>query len=104
MVKVGQPYSSANWLVKEGSEEDFVSRWNAFVEWSLENAPGLESGILVRDSDNPSRFLSLGAWDTAEAMQAWRQMPEFQELFEGCRELCDEVQVRSYTLASAPSK
>jgi heme-degrading monooxygenase HmoA len=104
MAKIGQPYSSANWLVKEGSEEEFVSRWNAFVEWSLKNAPGLESGILVQDSDNPRRFLSLGAWDTAEAMQAWRQMREFQELFEACRELCDEVQVRSYTLASAPSK
>ena len=104
MTKIGQPYSSGNWLVKEGSEEAFVSRWTAFVEWSLKNAPGLESGILIQDSDNPRRFLSLGAWDTAEAMQAWRQMPEFQELFEACRELCDEVQVRSYTLASAPSK
>ena len=104
MAKIDQPYSSGNWLVKEGSEEDFISRWTAFVEWSLENAPGLETGILIRDSDNPRRFLSLGAWDTAGALQAWRQMPEFQELFEACRELCDEVQVRSYTLASAPSK
>jgi heme-degrading monooxygenase HmoA len=104
MAKIGQPYSSGYWLVKEGSEEDFVSRWTAFVEWSLKNAPGLESGILIQDSDNPRRFLSLGAWDTAEAMQAWRQMLEFQELFDACRELCDEVQVRSYTLASAPSK
>lgn len=104
MAKIGQPYSSGNWLVKEGSEEDFVSRWTAFVEWSLKNAPGLESGILIQNSDNSRRFLSLGAWDTAEALQAWRQMPEFQELFEACRELCDEVQVRSYTVTSAPSK
>ena len=104
MAQIGQPYSSGYWLVKEGSEEDFVSRWTAFVEWSLENAPGLVTGILIQDSDNPRRFLSLGAWDTAEAMQAWRQMPEFQELFDACRELCDEVQVRSYTLASAPSR
>jgi heme-degrading monooxygenase HmoA len=104
MAKIGQPYSSANWLVKEGSADEFVSRWTAFVEWSFKNAPGLESGLLVQDSDNPRRFLSLGAWDTAEAMQAWRQMPVFQELFEGCRELCDEGQVRSYTLASAPSE
>jgi quinol monooxygenase YgiN len=74
------------------------------VEWSLKNAPGLVTGILIQDSDNPRRLLSLGAWDTAEAMQAWRQMPEFQELFEACRELCDEVQVSSYTLASAPSR
>jgi heme-degrading monooxygenase HmoA len=70
MAKIGQPYSSGNWLVKEGSEEDFVSRWTAFVQWSLQNAPGLESGILIQDSDNPRRFLSLGAWDTAEALQA----------------------------------
>jgi heme-degrading monooxygenase HmoA len=104
MAKIGQPHSSGYWLVKEGSEENFVSRWTAFVEWSLENASGLESGILIQDSDNLRRFISIGAWDTAEAMQAWRQMPEFQELFEACRELCDEMQVRSYTLAYAPSK
>ena len=104
MAKIGRPYSSVNWLVKEGSEEEFVGRWTAFVEWSLKNAPGVESAILVRDSANPHRFLSLGAWDTAEAMQAWRQMPEFQELFGACRELCDEVQVHSYTLVAAPSK
>ena len=104
MAKLGRPYSSGDWLVKEGSEEEFVGRWTAFVEWSLQNAPGVESAILVRDSANPHRFLSLGAWDTAEAMQAWRRMPEFQELFGACRELCDEAQVHSYTLVAARSK
>ena len=59
MAKIGQPYSSGSWLVKEGSEEDFVSRWTIFVEWSLKNAPGLESGLLIQDSDNSRRFLLL---------------------------------------------
>ena len=104
MAKIGLPYSSGNWLVKEGSEEEFVGRWTAFVEWSLKNAPGVESAILVRDSANPDRFLSLGAWDTAEAMQAWRQMPQFQESFSARQELCDEAQVHSYTLVAARSK
>ena len=104
MEKVGQAYSSGNWLVREGNEEDFIARWTTFAEWSLENAPGCESVVLVQDSDDARRFLSLGAWVDEEAMSAWRQRPEFGELLGACRGLCDEFAARSYTLAAAPSK
>jgi heme-degrading monooxygenase HmoA len=104
MEKMGQAYSSGNWLIQEGKKEDFIARWTNFAQWSLENAPGVESAVLVQDSDNPRRFLSLGAWVDEEAMSAWRQRPEFQELLGACRELCEEFEAHSYTLAAAPSK
>jgi len=41
MENTGQFYSSGEWLVREGSEEEFIQRWTTFIEWTLNEAPGL---------------------------------------------------------------
>jgi heme-degrading monooxygenase HmoA len=104
MEKTGQSYSSGEWLVQAGSEEEFVSRWTTFIEWSLDNAAGAESFVLVRSTEDPRRFLSLGAWENQEAQESWREMPQMQELFAQCRELCEEFEFHQYTLAASPSR
>jgi heme-degrading monooxygenase HmoA len=104
MAQMGQSYSSGNWLVMAGSEEEFVSRWTAFTEWSLDKAPGAESFVLVRETAEPRRFLSLGAWENQEALEAWREMPEMEELLGRCRELCEEFEFHQYALAASPSR
>jgi heme-degrading monooxygenase HmoA len=104
MTKIGQPYTSGRWLVRAGSEEDFIERWTAFTQWSLNNAPGAESFILIQDTGDPRRFLSFGAWDDSEAVTAWRQKPEFSELLGECRELCEEFEPHDYRLAASPSR
>src|SRR5215213_6968380 len=43
MQRAGQSYSSGEWLVRAGGEEEFVDRWNAFIEWTADNAAGAES-------------------------------------------------------------
>jgi quinol monooxygenase YgiN len=82
--------------VQTGSEEDFI-------EWSLSDAPGAESFVLVRSTDEPRRFLSLGAWENQEAQESWRGMPRMQELLSQCRELCEEFEFHPYTLAASQS-
>jgi heme-degrading monooxygenase HmoA len=104
MEMTGRFYSSGEWLVQPGSEEEFIERWNTFIEWSLNNAPGAESFVLVRSTEDPRRFLSLGAWESQEAQEAWREMPQMQELLSQCRELCEEFAFHSYTLASSLSR
>ena len=104
MENTAQSYSSGQWLVREGSEEDFIERWNTFTQWSMNNAPGAESFVLVRSTDNPRRFLSLGAWENQEAQETWREMPKMQELLGQCRELCEEFETHLYTLAASPSR
>ncbi len=99
----GQPYSSSSCFVMAGSEEEFVSRWTALAEWVLNNVPGAKSAVLIRSTEDPRRFLSLVAWETQEAWEAWRERFEMQELFERCRELCEEFEVHAYTLAASPS-
>jgi hypothetical protein len=61
MEKTGHSYSSGEWSVLEGSETEFIERWTKFIEWSLDNAPGAESFVLVRSTEEPRKFLSLGA-------------------------------------------
>jgi heme-degrading monooxygenase HmoA len=103
MAKVGQPYTSGRWLVKVGNEDAFIARWTAFTEWSLKNALGAESFVLIQDSGDTRRFLSFGAWDSPEAVTAWRQRPEFSELLGECRALCEEFEPHDYTLVATPS-
>ena|SRR5215210_394212 len=100
MQRAGQSYSSGEWLVRAGSEEEFVDRWNAFIEWTADNAAGAESFVLVRSTEEPRRFLSLGAWESQEAQDAWREMPRMQELLGRCRQLCEEFGSHSYALAA----
>jgi quinol monooxygenase YgiN len=102
MEKAGQSYSSGEWLVQTGSEEEFVSQWTTFIEWSLNNAPGARSFVLVRSTEEPRRFLSLGAWANQGAQERWREMPRMQELLSQCRELCEEFETHAYTLAASP--
>src|SRR5215211_7329745 len=101
MERTDQSYSSGQWKVRAGSEEEFVKRWNTFIEWSLENAPGAGSFVLVRSTEDPTSFLSLGSWESQEAQQAWREMPRMQELLDQCRELCEAFDSHSYTLAAS---
>jgi len=97
----GHSYSSGEWSVRAGSEEEFINRWTTFIEWSLDNAPGAESFVLVRSTEEPREFLSLGAWESQEAQEAWRKMPRMQELLGQCRPLCEEFESHPYTLAAS---
>jgi heme-degrading monooxygenase HmoA len=104
VAEVGQPFSSGNWIVSEGREEDFIARWTEFVEWSVATmgTGASESPILIRETAQPRHFISFGGWKDAETVQKWRGHPEFAERLGRCRELCDEFVAGDYTVASAP--
>jgi quinol monooxygenase YgiN len=101
MEMTGHSYSSGEWLVREGSEQEFIQRWTTFIEWSLDNSEGAESFVLVRSMEEPRKFLSLGAWASQDAQEAWREMPQMQVLLGQCRALCDEFDTHRYTLAAS---
>jgi heme-degrading monooxygenase HmoA len=97
----GQPYTSGNWLVKEGEVDAFIAEWSAFTEWSLEDASGAESFVLIQDSGDPRRFLSFGAWADPESVTAWREGDEFRERLGRCRALCEEFEAHDYVAVAA---
>jgi heme-degrading monooxygenase HmoA len=100
MAKVGQPYTSGNWIVKVGNEEEFVTRWTEFTEWSLANASGAESFYLIRDAAEPRHFISFGAWDDHQSVSSWRDTKEFQDRLARCREVCEDFRGTDYTLSA----
>ena len=75
---MGEPYTSTTWIVKPGEEDEFVSRWTAFAEWSA--GQGLAApAMLLRDVDEPNRFVSFGPWESLQMIWRWRGLTGFQE-------------------------
>ena len=97
-----ETYSSGVWTVKFGVEDAFVEDWTAFVTWAAE-LPGSGTFRLVRDVDQPNRFLSFGNWDGSDSQNAWTQHPEFAERLGRVRAHCDDFTPSSYELTAEVS-
>lgn len=93
-------WSSGNWHVSQGREDEFIERWTAFLTWTNAASNGLLSARLIRDTADPAHFVSFASWRDPEAMAAWQLKPEFGELFGECRALCDSVEAGGYVLAA----
>jgi len=87
--------------VREGAEDEFVSRWTDFLGWTRETQPGLVSARLLRDEQDPRHFVSFAEWQDPGARDGWRQRPEFSAKFAACRELCDEFYGSDYERTAA---
>jgi heme-degrading monooxygenase HmoA len=67
------------WLVKEGREDDFARRWEQSASNLSLEFPGVTFRLL-RDRENPLRFVSLGeGWRNMEQVEASRDLPSFQD-------------------------
>ena len=96
----GDQFASGNWLVSQDRDTEFVGRWKEFLEWTRASVAGLRSAHLIQDREDPQHFISFAAWESAEAMQAWRSLPDFGQHLNACRALCDDFRGSSYTLAA----
>jgi heme-degrading monooxygenase HmoA len=70
--------------------DEFVSRWQTWLEWTAENIPGFRSAKLLRSEDDPQRFTSISDWDDDATLKAWKESPGFAERIGPVREVCDE--------------
>jgi heme-degrading monooxygenase HmoA len=87
-------YTSGSWVVKEGREQEFIDAWRDLAEWTKGEIGGAGNPRLLRDRDNPRRFLSFGPWDDVEAVEAWRASEGFQLRIGTVRELLEDFEVR----------
>ena len=65
------------WMVNPTKEVEFIEAWTAFAAWASA-MPGAGPLRLGRDTGNPLRFVSFGAWESTEAVRAWKSQPEFR--------------------------
>src|SRR5204863_2230708 len=56
-VAMAEHYASGNWHVQEGKEDEFITRWTQFLEWTREDHPALESARLIRDAGDLRHFI-----------------------------------------------
>ena len=89
-------YASGNWMVTEGKEAEFVSRWTGWLEWTRDTASGFIRASLLQDVQDPRHFVSVGEWEDADSRSRWQADPGFVERIAAVRELCDESSVANY--------
>jgi heme-degrading monooxygenase HmoA len=97
-----ETYTSGTWLVKEGEEDAFVQAWTAFVEWASE-MPGSGVFRLVRDNDRPRRYMSFAPWESFDAQEAWKELPEFPERIGRVRHHCENFEPSTLELVTVVS-
>jgi heme-degrading monooxygenase HmoA len=89
-------YVSTNWHVAEGREEEFMQLWRDSLTWTKDNFDDFERARLLRDREDPSHLVSFIEWDSAEALDAWRNDPGFRERYAALEGLCREVVGSTY--------
>lgn len=93
------PYTHTTWRVKAGQEDEFVRRWQEWVEWS--HRQGLTAqGLLLRDLESPQTFVSFGPWESVEAVRNWRSLAGYQERVARLREVVDGFEPRTLELVA----
>jgi heme-degrading monooxygenase HmoA len=96
---MSETYTHGTWTVKPGAEDAFVEEWTAFVTWAT-SMPGSGTFRLVRDTDQPSHYMSFAPWQSFEAQKAWKQLPEFPERIGRVRSHCDDFRPSVYELVT----
>jgi quinol monooxygenase YgiN len=85
-------YTHGVWTVIPGREDQFVAAWNEFAQWSRREAPGAGWAKLLRDSAQPNRFVTVGPWESRQAIEEWRALPGWQERIGRIRPLLERFE------------
>jgi heme-degrading monooxygenase HmoA len=91
-------YTSATWNVKEGSESEFVRRWQENADRVALEHPGITFRLL-RDTENAQHFISsAGPWRSAEQFEHVRGSDAFQASLRSIEETLESGEISSYEL------
>jgi len=94
-----ETYTNGTWTVKDGEDDAFVAEWTNFVNWGRMHA-GSGTFRLVRNVDEPQKYMSFADWESFDAQKAWKSEPEFKERIGRVRSHCIDFQPLVYELVS----
>lgn len=96
-------YTSGVWIVKEGREDEFRRRWQESADGVALAFPGVKL-MLLRDHDNPRRFVSLGeGWRNVEQIEEARRSPGFQDSLAATWRVLESGELATLELAAEVS-
>jgi hypothetical protein len=64
---VTEVWTHTTWVVKDGSEEDFIAAWRDLVADVKRHVDPGVAPRLLRDHDRPTVFVSFAPWSVANA-------------------------------------
>ena len=96
-------YTSGVWVAKEGREDEFARRWQESADWLALDFPGVKF-MLLRDQENPRRFVSLGeGWRNRAQIEAARETPKFQDTMASIWRVLDSGEMATLDLIASVS-
>jgi heme-degrading monooxygenase HmoA len=96
-------YTSGVWIVKQGREDEFARRWQGSADRLALDFPGVKF-MLLRDRENPRRFISLGeGWRTEDEIEAARSSPDFQDAMAAVWRMLETGEMATLDLVSEVS-
>jgi len=90
-------WTGGRWVTKPGREDEFIQLWTEFAAWSKANAAGAGWVVLLRDSERPNAFLSVGPWESAAAVANWRESEGFRSRIVAIRDLLETFEPTLFT-------
>jgi quinol monooxygenase YgiN len=92
-------YTSGVWNVKAGRDAKFARGWQAMVDRTSLEHPGVVYRLL-RDVERPGRFISIvGPWRNREQFESVRASEAFKESMNAMSDLLDSYEISAYELA-----
>ena len=82
------------WTPYPGTHEAFIQAWGELADWAS-SLPGAQTLILIRDTRETERDVSICSWRTDADVRVWKATPEFRERM---------VQVPRYVDDSQPTE
>jgi quinol monooxygenase YgiN len=96
-------YTASVWVVKAGREEEFERRWQESADHLALDFSGVKF-MLLRDRENPRRFLSLDeGWRNPEQIEAARSTPSFQDATASIWRLLESGEISTFELVAEVS-
>jgi heme-degrading monooxygenase HmoA len=92
-------YTTGRWKPNAGKEEAFVEAWAGFAAWASEKT-GAGTLRLTRDVRDTELFLSFGAWESIDAVRAWKSAPDFRERLARVLQHVDEFEPTELTVVA----
>jgi heme-degrading monooxygenase HmoA len=67
-------WTQGTWKIRPGREDEFVRQWRDLARLALDKFDVTTPPRFLRDRDDPSVFLSFGAWDNEETVARFREL------------------------------
>jgi heme-degrading monooxygenase HmoA len=93
-------YTLGIWTVKPGREDDFAKAWQDFAERTSADFGGA-TATLLRDREQPNRFISFGPWESLDQIEQWRASDAFVTAVGDIRALLEDVSTHTMDVAGS---